>query len=380
MSNRFMHLAAPGVWQLTPYLPGKPVEELERELGIINSIKLASNENPLGPSPRAIEAIERHAAGLHYYPDGAAYRLSERLSREHGVEASCFTFGNGSNDVLELVARAFLTPDHSAVYSQYAFAVYPIVVQAIGASANVARAYPQDHADMPLGHDPDAIVEAVDESTRIVFVANPNNPTGTWLSPDAVEQLLERMPGHVITVLDMAYIEYMPEAMKPDIPALLARFTNLVVTCTFSKVYALAGLRIGYAMSHPDIADLLNRVRQPFNTNLLAQAAAVAALDDAAHIARSVEMNARGRDFMQTSLSAMGLRALPTMGNFITVNVGRTAQPVYHALLRQGVIVRPVANYAMPDYLRITIGTDEQSERCLQALDTVLNSLDGEAP
>jgi histidinol-phosphate aminotransferase len=368
MSKSFQQLAAPGVQQLKPYLPGKPVEELERELGISNSIKLASNENPLGPSPRALQAIERCYKTINYYPDGSAFKLSQGLADHYGVDSSCLTLGNGSNDVLELVARTFLTSDHSAVYSQYAFAVYPIVVQAIGARANVAQAFSRMHATMPLGHDPGAMIDSIDDSTRVVFVANPNNPTGTWMGADTVTAMLDRIPANVIMVLDLAYLEYMDEDLKPDIKALLGKYSNLIITGTFSKVYALAGLRIGYGLSNPDIADLLNRVRQPFNTNLIAQAAALAALDDDGHIQDSVVMNRSGKAYLQQQFDRLGLSYLPSMGNFLTVCFDRDAMPIYQALLRQGVIVRPVANYQMPDYLRMTIGTPEQNERLIDAL------------
>ena len=368
MAKSFQQLAAPGVQQLQPYLPGTPVEELERELGISNSIKLASNENPLGPSPRALQAIERCYQSINYYPDGSAFKLSQRLADHYGVDPACLTLGNGSNDVLELVARAFLTADHSAVYSQHAFAVYPIVVQAIGARANVAPAFSRKHATMPLGHDAEALINCIDDSTRIVFVANPNNPTGTWMDTDTVKAMLDRIPANVIMVLDLAYLEYMDEGLKPDINALLAKYSNLIITGTFSKVYALAGLRIGYGLSNPDIADLLNRVRQPFNTNLIAQAAALAALDDESHIQASVELNRSGKAYLQQQFDKLGLSYLPSMGNFLTVCFERDAMPIYQVLLRQGVIVRPVANYQMPDYLRMTIGTPEQNERLIDAL------------
>jgi histidinol-phosphate aminotransferase len=372
MTKHFQALAAPGVQKLQPYQPGKPVEELERELGITNSIKLASNENPLGASKKALQAIERHYTDIHYYPDGSGYRLAERLAEQYGLEPACLTFGNGSNDVLELVARAFLTHEHSAVYSQYAFAVYPIVVQAIGAKARIAAAYDESHASMPLGHNPEEMLARIDSTTRVMFIANPNNPTGTWMDTETVRALLQKIPETVIVVLDMAYLEYMDEALKPDINDLLASHRNLVITGTFSKVYALAGLRIGYGLSHPEIADLLNRVRQPFNTNLLAQAAALAALDDDAHLQASIEMNRQGKLLMQDGLTRLGLSFLPSMGNFLTVNFRRDAMPVYDALLQQGVIVRPLANYNMPNYLRITIGTPEQNNRLIETLSLVL--------
>lgn len=372
MVPSFLDLATPGVQKLTPYQPGKPVEELERELGISNSIKLASNENPLGPSPVALKSIskvlENATSSINYYPDGGGFALSEALAKKHDVDVSNITLGNGSNDILELVTRAFLMPQHSAVFSEHSFAVYPIVVQAVGAKANIAEAYPENHESMPLGHDPKALLSQIDKSTRIIFIANPNNPTGTWLAPSVLEKLFGNVPEDVIIVLDLAYTEYMSEEMKPPIKQWLQKFPNLVITQTFSKVYALAGLRIGYSLSHPEISDVLNRVRQPFNTNLLAQTAALASLADNAHVIKSVAMNNTGKSFLQNAFDEMNLKHLPTMGNFISVNVGQDGLVLYQKLLQQGVIVRPVANYAMPDHLRITIGTEQQNARFIDTL------------
>ncbi len=361
-----------GVQQLRPYIPGKHVEELERELGITGSIKLASNENPLGPSIKAVEAIHKYSHSVNFYPDGGGFKLSARLAQKFNVDRACVTLGNGSNDILELAARAFLTPETSAVFSEYSFAVYPIVVQAVGAKANVAKAFPLDHAMMPLGHDPESLLASVDENTRIIFIANPNNPTGTWLHPQVLKQLLIDLPDDVIVVLDMAYNEYMDESLQIDASEWLAEFPNLVITGTFSKIYALAGLRIGYSLSNPEIADLLNRVRQPFNTNLLAQEAALASLDDEEHIKSSVAINNQGKAYLQKSFDDLGLDYLPTMGNFIAVNLLRDGQVVYDALLQKGVIVRPVGNYNMPEFLRITIGTEEQNKRFIKTLSEVL--------
>jgi len=371
MSGKFISLAAPGVQQLKPYLPGKPVEELERELGISGSIKLASNENPLGPSSKAVAATAKVLNTVNYYPDGSAYKLSEALAEKHKVEPSWVTLGNGSNDVLELIARAFLTAEHSAVFSEYAFAVYPIVTQAIGAKSIVAKAYEETHA-MPYGHDLDAMFNAIEDKTRIIFIANPNNPTGTWLDISALSEFLNKVPTDVIVVLDEAYYEYMPDDLKPESNALLKQFSNLVLTRTFSKMYGLAGMRIGYAVSNPEIADLLNRVRQPFNANLLAQEAALAALSDTNHIQRSIDLNASGLEQLSSGFNKLGLKYIPSIGNFITVNVNCDALPVYDALLREGVIVRPVANYNLPRHLRITVGNKEQNERVLNALKKVL--------
>jgi len=372
MKNKFLELAAPGVQQLRPYLPGKPIDELERELGISNSIKLASNENPLGPSLKAVEAARSILGEVNLYPDGAGFKLSEALAKKHETNTDSITLGNGSNDVLELIARAFLTDEHSAVFSQYAFAVYPIVTQAIGAKANVANAYPADHATMPYGHDLDSIYNAIDNSTRIVFIANPNNPTGTWLDINALTAFLNKVPEAVIVVLDEAYYEYMPDELKPDSNALVKQFDNLILTRTFSKMYGLAGLRIGYSVSHPDVADIINRVRQPFNANLIAQEAALASLDDEQHVMNSIASNSLGLKQLAEGFTEIGLTSIPSIGNFITVDVKQNAIPVYDALLLEGVIVRPVANYQLPNHLRITVGTVSQNERALIALTKVL--------
>jgi histidinol-phosphate aminotransferase len=373
LSKSYLSLATRGVQQLQPYLPGKPVEELERELGISNAIKLASNENPLGASKAALDAIQNHVSAINYYPDGSGYRLSQRIADKHAIDAGCVTLGNGSNDILELATRAFLTPQHSAVYSQYSFAVYPIVVQAVGASAKVAQAFPQQHPHMPLGHDPAAILSSIDESTRMVFIANPNNPTGTWLDTEVLHKLICDIPDDVIVILDLAYHEYMDAGLKIGFADWLQQFPNLIITGTFSKIYALAGLRIGYGLSSPEIADVLNRVRQPFNTNSLAQAAALASLDDDEHVNASVRLNNAGRAYLMQQLDAAGLQYLPSMGNFIAINCSREAMPIYDALLRRGVIVRPVANYAMPDYLRVTIGTEQHNQRFIHALHAALD-------
>jgi histidinol-phosphate aminotransferase len=373
MTQSFIDLATSGVQQLTPYPPGKPVEELERELGISNSIKLASNENPLGPSPLALAAIKKTAPTINYYPDGGGFVLSQKLAQKHQVEADNITLGNGSNDILELVTRAFLTPQHSAVFSEHSFAVYPIVVQAVGAKANVAKAFPENHATMPLGHDPAALLAQIDAVTRIIFIANPNNPTGTWLTPAQLEDLFSNIPTNIIIVLDLAYTEYMDETLKPPLEKWLKKFPNILITQTFSKVYALAGLRIGYSISNPEIAGILNRVRQPFNTNTLAQVAAIASLDDIEHVNKSVTMNAAGKTFLEKSFNEMGLNYLPTMGNFISVNVRQNGVALYQKMLHHGVIVRPVANYAMPEYLRITIGTQQQNERFIETLKSCLS-------
>lgn len=372
--SRFSALAAPGVRGLHPYLPGKPVEELERESGVSDTLKLASNENPLGPPAGALEAIRDAGATLNLYPDGAGHALKLRLAERHGVAPEQITLGNGSNDVLVLLAETFLTPELEAVYDQHAFVVYALAVQAAGATARVAASLPATDPAQPLGHDPKAIVAGCGPRTRLVYIANPNNPTGTWLDESAVRGLLEQLPPDALLVLDEAYAEYLTEDAYPDGVALVAQYPNLVVTRTFSKAFALAGLRIGYAVSHPGVAELMNRVRQPFNTNTLAQAAALAALDDDGFIARSRALNAEGRQQLTAGLRAVGLGVPPSVGNFVLADLGHPVQPVYEALLQAGIIVRPVGNYGLPNHLRITVGLPEQNARLLAALPSCLES------
>lgn len=357
--------ATAGVQGLQPYQPGKPLSELEREYGVRDAVKLASNENPLGPSPRVVEAVRSHLGELARYPDGNGFSLKRVLSNRHDVDTRQITLGNGSNDVLELIARAFLAPGRGAVFSEHAFAVYPIVTQAIGATAQVAPA-------CDYGHDLEAMLAAIDETTGVVFIANPNNPTGTWLTGQALEGFLEKVPERVIVVLDEAYVEYVREKAYPDSLPYLDRYPNVVITRTFSKAYGLAGLRVGYALSSPVVADLLNRVRQPFNVNTLALIAAEVALGDQEHIAEAVRLNDAGMQAWQTACDRLGLSCIPSVGNFISVDVGRPAGEVYEALLREGVIVRPIAAYGLPNHLRITIGTETENSRAIAALEAVL--------
>ena len=371
--NQFLKIAVPGVQQLIPYLPGKPVDELERELGISNSIKLASNENPLGPSKRALAAALAALPAINFYPDGSGYKLSAALAKNHGVDESCITLGNGSNDVLELISRVFLAPECSAVFSEYAFAVYSLITQAVGAEARVAKALSADHPVMPYGHDLDSFSKQINASTRVIFIANPNNPTGTWLAKDQLEDFIVSISSDIVVVLDEAYYEYMPDELKPDTDSWLKKYSNLIVTRTFSKIYGLAGLRIGYAISHPDIADLLNRVRQPFNVNMIAQHAALEALNDIEHINQSVSLNNAGLQQLISGLKLLELNCIPSIGNFLTVDMGREANTIYNKLLAEGIIVRPLSNYSLPDHLRITVGTEEQNKRFLNALEKCID-------
>jgi len=358
---------------IAPYQPGKPISELAREYGLDERsiVKLASNENPLGLSPRARDAIERELAELSRYPDGSAFDLKGALSRRYGVPVESIVVGNGSNDVLEMAAAAFLAPGSSSVYSQHAFAVYPLATQARGAKSIVVPA-------RDFGHDLDAMLTAIASDTRIVFIANPNNPTGSFVRGAELEAFLGRVPGNVLVVLDEAYNEYLPPELRYNSTLWLPKHANLVITRTFSKVYALAGLRVGFGLCDPRVAELLNRVRQPFNVNNLALAAAAAALEDTDFVRRSCEVNHSGMLQLQSGFRALGLQWIPSAGNFISVKVPPSGgQPqagmVYDRLLRQGVIVRPVTGYGMPDHLRVTIGLREENERFIAALKNALD-------
>jgi histidinol-phosphate aminotransferase len=365
MACDYIALAAQGVQKLTPYVPGKPVEELERELGITNIIKLASNENPLGPSPKALAALDKVKAELTRYPDGNGFKLKQALSNHLGVALDTITLGNGSNDVLEIIARAYLAPGDEAIYSQYAFAVYPISVQAVGATAVVTPA-------INYGHDLEAMAAAVTPKTKIIFIANPNNPTGTWFGKSEWETFMAKVPENVLVVLDEAYIEYVEDSDALNGLDYVSRFPNLIVSRTFSKAYGLAGLRVGYCISHPQVANILNRVRQPFNVDSFALAAATAVLDDTDYLHRSRKTNRDGMQQLVAGFKQLGLDYISSAGNFIVVNFDQDAAPFYQALLREGVIVRPVANYGMPKSLRISIGLPEENARFLQALKKVL--------
>ncbi|MGH1449965.1 MAG: histidinol-phosphate transaminase [Pseudomonadaceae bacterium] len=367
MTCDFLALAQPGVQKLSPYVPGKPVEELAREFGLRpdDIVKLASNENPLGPSPMAIAAIESVLPDMTRYPDGNGFALKQALADRLAVSPSMITLGNGSNDILELITRAFVGPQHEVVFSEHAFAVYPIVTQAVGARAVVVPA-------KDWGHDLDAMADAITADTRLVFVANPNNPTGTWIERAELERFLARVPEQVIVVLDEAYTEYVETTDVPNGLDYLDRYPNLLVSRTFSKAYGLAALRVGYGICQPGIADAMNRVRQPFNVNSLAQAAAVATLSDDAYLAESRRINREGMAQLEAGFAALKLQWIPSRGNFIAVDVGRDAAPVFQALLRQGVIVRPVANYGMPNHLRVSIGLAEENQRFLDVLKQAL--------
>jgi histidinol-phosphate aminotransferase len=347
---------------IAPYQGGRPIEEVALELGLAPAsiIKLASNENPLGMPPGARAAAAAALADAGRYPDGNGTALKSALSQRLGVPAAWLTLGNGSNDILELAAGLMLAPGAGCVYSQHAFAVYALAAQARGARAVETPA-------RELGHDLAAMRAAIGSDTRLIYIANPNNPTGTLLAPDALEAFLQAVPPHVVVVLDEAYNEYLQPAQRCDSLAWVRRHPNLLVSRTFSKVYGLAGLRVGYGIAQQDLTDLLNRIRQPFNVSSAAQAAARAALEEVDFVRRSVQLNERGRTQLAQGLGAMGLELAPAHGNFVLVRVGPAAA-VYRELLERGVIVRPVASYGLPEWLRITIGLPEENERFLREL------------
>ena len=350
---------------MTPYQPGKPIEELARELGLADIVKLASNENPRGPGPAVRAALELAAADLSRYPDGSGYRLKAALSGHLAVPAEQITLGNGSNDVLELAARVAVSPGTEGIVDEHAFVVYPL---AVAAAHGTLVTVPSRR----FRHDLDAMRSRITDATRVVFIANPNNPTGTWVTEAELTAFLSAVPRSVWVVLDEAYWEYVSEPDYPDGIRLLARYPNLIVTRTFSKIHGLAGLRVGYSVSAAGFADLMNRIRQPFNTSSLALAAAEAALGDRDFVATSKALNDAGMRQLTDGLDALAVERIPSIGNFVTFDCGREAMPVYEALLRRGIIVRPVGNYAMPRHLRVSVGLPEENERFLRALRDVM--------
>lgn len=355
---------------ISPYQPGKPIAELAREMGLQlgDIVKLASNENPLGMSPKAREAIAREVADLPRYPDGNGFELKAALTRKYGVAQNQIVLGNGSNDVLDLIARTFLRPGDEAIFSEHGFAVYPIsTLAASGKSVQVPA--------VDYGHDLDAMAAAVTDRTRLIFIANPNNPTGTFVPGAQVAAFLAKVPAHVVVVLDEAYTEYLPDADRYDSIAWLGNHPNLIVSRTFSKAYGLAGLRVGFGLADPALIDLLNRVRQPFNVSSLGLSAAAAALEDEAFVARSADLNRRGMTQLTEAFVRLNLTWIPSRGNFVTVKVGNAAG-INQRLLAQGVIVRPIGGYGLPEWLRVSVGLPEENDRFINAL---RHALDEEA-
>ncbi|MBM3824653.1 MAG: histidinol-phosphate transaminase [Verrucomicrobia bacterium] len=352
----------PQLDRIPVYVPGRPIDEVARELGLdpASILKLASNENPLGPSPKAMDAVRQAVPSLHLYPDGSSFRLKKALAAKFGVEPENLLLGNGSNEILELSAHIVLQPDQEVVVSQYCFAVYPIVTHMFGGKLVTVPA-------RQFGHDVPAMLKAVTPNTRLMFVANPNNPTGTLIERADVALLLNELPPHVLLVMDEAYIEFLPDPI--DLLPFIRSGThpNLLLSRTFSKIYGLAGLRVGYGFGHPDLIAALEKVRQPFNLNAAAQAGALGALADDDHVKRTREMNVAGRAYFERELYHLKLHFVPSFANFILVHVGDGAR-VFHAMQRRGVITRPMASYGLPEWLRLTLGTPAENQRCLKAL------------
>jgi histidinol-phosphate aminotransferase len=355
---------------IAPYQGGKPISEVAREFGLDEAkiIKLASNENPLGMPESAKQAMAAALAEAGRYPDGNGFELKAAITAKYGVPAEWITLGNGSNDILELAAHAFVQPGQSVVYAQYSFAIYALATQAVGGRSLVVDA--KDY-----GHDLDAMALAIVDDTRLIFIANPNNPTGTFIPGDRIEAFLKRVPENVVVVLDEAYTEFLPTELQYDSIAWVGRYPNLLVSRSMSKVYGLAGLRIGYGIAQAGITDLLNRIRQPFNVNSLAQAAAIAALRDDAFVQRSAKLNADGYRQLTAAFDTMGIEYVPSLGNFVLIKVGDdlgAGARINMALLKQGVIVRPVGNYGLPQWLRISIGLPQENEIFIDALKKAL--------
>lgn len=353
------------VKKLVPYVPGKPIEEVEREYGIEKPAKLASNENPLGPSKLAIKALEETADQVHLYPDGDCFYLKKKIASFLNVKEGNLTIGNGSNDVLELIARTYLSKGDEAIYGQHAFIVYPIAVQSVGARHVIS---PMPH----LVHDLKDVASRVTGKTKIIFLANPNNPTGTIFSKADFEEFLTAVPSSVLIVVDEAYFEYVDEEHYPDTLQYHGKAPNLITIRTFSKVYGLAGLRVGYAVASENITGYINRVRQPFNVNSLAQVAALAAMDDGDHLLETREVNKAGMEFLEKGFSGLGIEFIKSYANFILIDLRQDPMPTYHKLLEDGVIVRPVGNYGLKTHLRVTIGTEKENRKLLRSLKKVL--------
>jgi histidinol-phosphate aminotransferase len=361
----YSELAPAYIRAIAPYQAGKPISELERELGITGIVKLASNENPLGASPKSLAAARAALDEIGLYPDGNGFALKDALAKRYGVAQDQIVLGNGSNDLLELSARAFLTVGDRAVYADHAFAVYALASQSVGAVCISV-------ATRDFGHDLDAMRKAaVEQGAKMIFIANPNNPTGTFVPGSELHAFLRALPADILVVLDEAYNEYLPEECRYDSVSWLKEFPNLIISRTFSKAYGLASLRVGYALGDRQVMDMLNRVRQPFNVNSVAQAAAVAAIHDTEFVQRTFELNQRGMKQIVSGLTKLGLEYIPSFGNFVSFKI-KDAMRMYRRLLESGVIVRPISNYAMPDYLRVSIGLESENEKFLSALQQIL--------
>ncbi len=357
-------LVLPSVAGLAPYQPGKPIEELQRELGIDEPVKLASNENPVGPSPLAIEAIKAALPELNRYPDGASYALVRKIAERHGVAPEQVFPASGSVEVINLLGFLFLRPGLNSVYSEHSFAIYPLATAAAGGEHKVVK------TSDGFAHDLEAMAAAIDANTRIVFLGNPNNPTGTIYRRAEWKRFLERVPEHVVIVADEAYFEFVRDGQYPDSLQDHDDQRLIITLRTFSKIFGLAGIRVGYAVARPDIIQMLHNVRQPFNVTSLAQVAAVAGMDDTAHLARTLQVNAEGMDYLEAEFKRLGLSFVPSHANFILVEVG-DGRAVYDGLLRKGVIVRPMNGYGYPHHVRISVGLPEENRRLIAALSEV---------
>ena len=355
----------PSIDTIQPYQGGKPIEEVQRELGITDIIKLASNENPLGPSPLAVQAIAESARQVHLYPDGNAFYLKNDLAQHLGISTEQLILGNGSNDVLQLIAEAYVAPDDEVIYAAGAFVVYSLVTKLCSATAVVV---PMQNDT----HDLSAMAAAITDRTKVIFIANPNNPTGTMVPANETAAFMERVPDDVLVVFDEAYYEYVLRSDYPQTLPYVLEGRNFIITRTFSKIYGLAGLRIGYGIAPPTLIETLNRVRQPFNCSLIGQAAARAALKDTAHVKKSQAGNTAGKAFLYEAFDDMGLRYAPTEGNFIMLHLEQLGADVADALLQKGIIVRPIAGYGYPNAVRVTIGTEKENERLITALKQIL--------
>lgn len=349
---------------LVPYSPGKPIEEVEREYGIEDSVKLASNENPLGPSPRAIKALQERLHQLHLYPDGDCFYLKQSLAAKLGICSDTLIFGNGSNEIIELAVRTFMRPGDEAVVAHQAFVVYRLVVQAVGGHCKI----------VPLRdftHDLDAMARAITPRTRVLFLANPNNPTGTIYRKEEWERFLERVTADILVIVDEAYFEYVGDTDYPDSLVYHGERRALLTLRTFSKLYGLAGLRIGYGIGTKRMIDLMHRVRQPFNVNAAAQWAASAALEDHEHVKRSLAVNDEGMHYLREEIAKLGLEQIPSQANFILIRVEKS-QAVFDRLLRRGVIVRPMGGYDLPEYIRVTIGKSRENLKFISELRNII--------
>ena len=362
---KFKDLVNPGIDTIHPYEPGRSLDEVIQEFNLSKVVKLASNENSLGASKKALEIVQS-AQELHYYPDGSGESLKRVIAEHENIARDQIILGNGSNEVLELVASAFLSPDTEAIFSEHAFVVYKLASKVRGCKFHEVPA-------KDFGHDLDSFKNYINDSTRVIFIANPNNPTGTYNTHAQVHNLLSTIPDHVLVVLDLAYFEYVEaeDYVKPY--ELLTEFNNLLLTRSFSKAYGLPALRIGFGVGHPELIEILNRIRQPFNVNTIAQKAAIAAIEDQAHIKASIENNSMQKQYLQSELTRLGLTSLESEGNFIAVKALMPGRDMFNKLMREGVIVRPIDLYGMPDFIRVTIGTPAENKFFIEILEKVLN-------